>query len=301
MNIVSIRKLPRERHRMGPRTNYSPTAPFAVLALAVLVLAPSEVTAQCALGTASQFAVLGASTLTNTGPTTINGDVGLYPGTSFTNTGGLTLTGTVQLTDAVAQQAQIDATTAYNCLAALPFTSNLTGTDLGGLTLTPGVYFFSSSAQLTGNLTLNFLGNPNAAFVFQIVSGLTTASGSSVSVENGGSGDALYWAVGSFATLGTTTAFAGNIIANTETIALDPGASIACGRAIDLIAAVTMDNNFISNDCTTNNGGGEQGPTDFGSGGFSGSVSVVPEPASMTLFATGLVGIVGAGLRRRKA
>jgi hypothetical protein len=104
-------------------------------------------------------------------------------------------------------------------------------------------------------------------------------------------------AVGSFATLGTTTTFAGNIIANTETIALNTGARILCGRAIDRIAAVTMENNVISNDCTAVRGGGDHGPIDFGTGGFSGNV--VPEPASMTLLATGLVALVGFRTRRR--
>jgi hypothetical protein len=129
------------------------------------------------LGTASAFGVLGASTVTNTGPTVITGDLGVSPGTAIP---GFPpgMSGTVHDDDAVAAAAQADALTAYNVAAALAPTEILTGMDLGGLTLTPGVYFFASSDRLTGTLTLDAQGNPNAAFVFQIGSTLTTASAS---------------------------------------------------------------------------------------------------------------------------
>ncbi len=218
--------------------------------LAVLAISPVSAYATpivVNLGTVASFAVLGASTVTNTGNTVLFGDLGLYSGTSITGFPPGIVNGTIHNTDGVAMQAQADALTAYNFAAGEAVTQNLSGTELGGLTLTPGVYFFSSSADLTGTLTLNDEGNSNAIFIFQIGSTLTTGSGdgSSVVFINGGPSANVFWQVGKSATLGTTTDFAGTIVADAS-ITLDTGANIVCGRAVALTAAVTMDTNDVS-------------------------------------------------------
>jgi hypothetical protein len=200
--------------------------------------------------TANTFAILAGSTVTNTGPSIVNGNLGVSPGTAVTGypPGTVVPPGTIHAADAVALEAQTEVTTAYNTLAGLPSNTSLTGQDLGGLTLTPGVYTFTSSAQLTGTLTLDDQGNPNALFVFQIGSTLTTASNSAVVFLNNAMDGEVYWQVGSSATLGTDTSFVGNIVALTS-ITLDTDASIQCGRALAQNGAVTMDSNNITTVC----------------------------------------------------
>jgi type VI secretion system secreted protein VgrG len=201
------------------------------------------------LGTANDFAVLAGTTITSTGSTVIDGgDVGLNPGTAITGfpPGILDVPYSFDVADAVALQAKNDLTTAFNVAAALAPTQTLTGEDLGGLTLTPGVYFFASSAELTGTLTLDDQGNPDAVFVFQIGSTLTTASDSSVvSIDDPSiPGISVFWEVGKSATLGTGTDFEGNILADTS-ITVDTGATVI-GRLLAENGAVTLDDDTIT-------------------------------------------------------
>jgi len=197
------------------------------------------------LGTAQSFAVLGGSAVTNIGATTLVGDLGVDPGLAITGfPPGLVTGGAVHAGDATALQARADVTTAYNVLAGDACNGNLTGTDLGGLTLSHGVYCFSSSAQLTGTLVLDAQGDPNAVFIFQVGSTLTTASHASVVMINGGQTCNVFWQVGTSATLGTGTVFTGSILALTS-ITLTTGASVT-GRALARNGAVTMDTNHVA-------------------------------------------------------
>jgi len=224
------------------------------------------------LGTTRSFAVLAGTTVTNTGPSVVTGDLGVSPGSAVTGfPPGLVTGGSIHVTDALAFQAQSDATTAYNALAAQACDESLTGQDLGGLTLTPGAYCFSSSAQLTGTLTLDAQGDPAAVFVFQIGSTLTTASNASVQIINSGNLCNVYWQVGSSATIGTGTTFRGSIIALTS-ITLTTGVSVI-GRTLARNGAVTMDSNTLSaascQDDVDAGGAGDSGsgPADAGGGG----------------------------------
>ncbi|MBP8273583.1 MAG: DUF3494 domain-containing protein, partial [Acidobacteria bacterium] len=224
-----------------------------ILTVCALVLcAVTVASAQTAptLGAAQSFAILGGSTITNTGSTTVTGDVGLSPGTAVTGfPPGIVVSGTIQAANAQAQAAKNALTTAYNSLTGQACTQDLTGQNLGGLTLTPGVYCFSTTAQLTGTLTLNAQGNSNAVFIFKIGSALTTASGSSVVVINSGSLCNVFWQVGSSATLGTASSMAGTIMAQTS-ITLTTGASIN-GRAFARDGAVTLDTNSVTVTCAS--------------------------------------------------
>ncbi len=271
----------------------SPRSISALLAATSLatafMIAASPVSASPILGTASGFAVLASSAVTNTGSTVITGDVGISGGTSITGffPPGIVSGGTIHLNDGLAIAANSDFLAAYVLLGGSVITQNLTG--LGDLgvgplgSLSAGVYKFDSTAQLNGALTLDGGGDSNAKFIFLIGSSLTTASASSVLLTNGALFENVFWWTDAAATLGSGTAFAGSILAGTS-ISLNDGATIVCGRALAK-AAVTMISNQISTDC-------QQAPP---------GVDPVPEPASLLLFAFGILAVIGFALRRRRA
>jgi len=196
------------------------------------------------LGAAGGFAVLGSSTVTNTGPSVVNGDLGVSPGAAVVGFPPGTVTGTINAANAAALAGQNAIVTAYNALASQACDLDLSGIDLGGQTLIPGTYCFSTSAQLTGTLTLNGLGNPGSVWVFKIGSTLTTSGGSTVAYINGGQACGTFWQVGSSATLGTTTTFSGNILA-LASITLNTGAA-SNGALFARTGAVTLDTNTVS-------------------------------------------------------
>jgi hypothetical protein len=258
----------------------------AVIAAAALALA-APLAAQAApvdLATAGPFVVLGGSTVTNTGPSVLNGDLGVSPGTSLPGFGlPAVVNGATHNNDAVAASAQLDLTTAYNVAAGTPVlpANDLSGTDLGGLFLAPGAYRYTSSAQLTGALTLDAEGDPNAQFVFEIAAELTTAPASSVLLINGASPCNVYWQVGSSATLDTTTAFQGNLMALSD-ISLNNGATVL-GRVLARNGQISLINNVLTKPlCASETpvgtpaGPGTGGSNSGGSGGNAGTGAGAP-------------------------
>jgi len=201
------------------------------------------------LGTAGSFAVLAGSGITNTGATTVVGDVGTYPTTTITGAGSMTVFGTNHAGDAVTQQAKTDLVTAYNDAAGQGPTSPIVA-DLGGQTLAPGVYNSGSTIGLTGTVTLNGGGDPNAVFVFQAGSSLTTASTSQVSLINGAQACNVFWQLGASATLGTGSTFSGSILALTS-ITVNTGVTVH-GRMLARNGDVTLDHDAITrSNCST--------------------------------------------------
>ncbi|HXM44479.1 MAG TPA: ice-binding family protein [Bryobacteraceae bacterium] len=198
------------------------------------------------LGSAASFGVLAGSTVTSTGATVVNGNLGVSPGTALTGfPPGIVTGGSIYLADPVAAQAESALTTAYNYAAGQPCPGPPLPGDIGGTTITPGVYCNSSSLGITGTVTLNGNGNPNAVFIFQIGSTLTTAAGNSaVVLINGAVASNVFWQVGTSATLGTNTTFTGTIMAQAS-ITVTTGASLN-GRALALIGAVTLADNAIT-------------------------------------------------------
>jgi hypothetical protein len=241
------------------------------------------------LGTAASFVVLAGSTVTNTGPSVVNGDLGVSPGTAVTGFPPGTVNGTVHAADAVASQAQTDTTTAYNDAAGRTPAVSVSG-DLGGSMLTAGVYKSSSSLGLTGDVTLDAQGDPSAVFIFQVGSTLTTASSSRVVLANRADACNVYWQLGSSATLGTNSVFKGTILALTS-ITLNTGAKVD-GRTLARNGAVTMDDNVITrgNCASTTPGSTTPGSTTPGStapGTGPGSTTPIALGTGTAIFTTG--------------
>ncbi len=223
-------------------------ASVAVLLMLTVGAGPaSAAQATVGLGTAGSFAVLAGSTVTNTGPSVLTGDLGVSPGTAVTGFPPGTVTGTIHAADAVAAQAQADVTTAYNDAAGRSATATV-GADLAGQTLISGVYS-GGALGLNGTLTLDAQGDPNAVFIFQAASTLVTGSASRVALINGADACNVFWKVGSSATLGTSSVFAGTVLALTSVTA-NTGASIA-GRLLARNGAVTLDTNTVTRSVCT--------------------------------------------------
>ncbi len=189
------------------------------------------------------FSVLAGSTVTNTGSTTVSGDVGLSPGTSVTGFPPGLVGGTMHIADGAASLAQAALTAGYIDAAGRAGGTAVTG-DLVGKTLTTGVYTSTSSLANSGDLTLDAQGNPDAVFIFQIASTLTTGSGSKIILANGAKACNVFWQVGSSATLGTNSVFKGNILALTS-ITITTGVNLE-GRALARNGAVTLDTDVIT-------------------------------------------------------
>jgi hypothetical protein len=242
--------------RRGVPTKYAAALLLGVGCSLLFAAGALGATATVGLGTAAGFSVLGGSTVTNTGPTTMFGDLGLSPGSSVT--GAPHVLGETHVDDAVVIGAKNALTTAYNDAASRP-SNGSAGTDLSGQVFLPGVRTASSSLLLSsGSVTLDAEGNPNAVFIFQIGSTLITSSNTSVVLTGGAQACNVFWQVGSSATLGTGTSFVGTIMAS-ATITANTAATIH-GRLLASTGAVNLDTNTITtSNCassTTGEGGG---------------------------------------------
>jgi Ice-binding-like len=240
--------------RRRPAYAWLAVGPVAVAgAVAVFIASQPAVaaTAPVGLGTASSFAVLAGTTVTNTGPTRISGNLGVSPGSAVTGfPPGLVSNGTIHRADGVAAGAQSDLTTAYNDAAGRSPTANVPGFIGAGQTLDPGVYKASSSLEVGGSLTLDAHGDPDAVFIFQAASTLVTGSASRIKLTGDAQACNVFWQVGSSATLGTGSHFAGSILALTS-ITVTTGDTVI-GRALARNGAVTLDHDtFTRPTCAT--------------------------------------------------
>ncbi len=276
--------------------------------LCAALLAPAlNLTAASILLSADDFVILGGSAITSTGvagTVVSNGNVGLGPTAESAITGfppALVVNGSILSTGVVTNQARTDLILARTGLAGMASNANLTGQDLGGLTLAPGVYSFDSSAQLTGTVTLDAQNQDGAYWVFQIASAMTTAASSSVNVINvgpgGGDSYGIFWNAGSGITFGATNQIKGNYLAGTSITA--GNATQGSGRLLAL-AGVTLDNNQINAIGGLNGGDWTGGLTYDVGGNVVPSVSEVPFGVDSTL-GLAVLGVVGClRLRRRR-
>jgi hypothetical protein len=225
--------------------------PCAAVALTLVATATPAAAAAppIGLGNVGSFAVLASSTVTNSGPTVVSGDLGVSPGTAVTGFDqpggpGSVVDGAIHKADAVAGQAQLALTTAYNQAAASPSTADVTGTNVGNRVLQPGVYTDSSAMSFSGVLTLDGGGDPAAVFIFQAGSSLTVAGSSSVVFIGAAQACNVFWQVTSTATIGTDAAFAGTVMALAD-INVNTGATIQ-GRLLARTGQVTLLSNVIT-------------------------------------------------------
>jgi hypothetical protein len=273
-----------------------------VLSTLIFTSSALAAAASVGLGTAAPFSVLGGSTVTNTGPTTMWGNLGLSPGSSVT--GAPHVLGQTHVDDAVAIAAKNDLTTAYNDAASRP-SSGSAGTDLAGQVFLPGVRTASSSLLLSsGSVTLDAQGNPNAVFIFQIGSTLITGSNTSVSLINGAQACNVFWQVASSATLGTGTSFVGTVMA-LESITANTAATIH-GRLLARTGAVTLDTNTITtSNCASSvsgSGGGAETPNGVPPPGLvGGGTTALPPIGSRTVVPPSVLAKRRAAARRRAA
>jgi hypothetical protein len=252
------------------------------LTLAALALLATPAHAQ-SLGTAENFAVLGASTVTNTGASTITSNVGVSPGSAITGfPPGIIINGALHAADGPATQAHADFATAYLAFEGLasPPANNMSGTDLGGKTLTPGVYRFNTSATSGGLLTFDAQNIPDARFVVQIGTTLITSSNSSVALINGADARNIYFQVGTSVTLGSGSTFIGNLLAYASVTTVS-GTTVT-GRLLALTGAVTLDTNNVTSP------GLSPGPTPTPTPTPTGTPTPTPSPAQLLNIATRL-------------
>ena len=201
--------------------------------------------APMSLGLAGSYAVMAGSEVTSTGETEVTGDLGVSPGTSVVGFGPGTIDGDMHAGDATSVLAMADLTIAYNDAAARTLCAMTVDGNLGGQTLTPGLYTAASSLEISsGDLTLDAAGDEDAVFIFQMGSTLTTTSGRQIILSGSARSANVYWQVGASATLGTESVFHGTILAD-QAITLGTGATLT-GRALARIAAVDLDDNPIS-------------------------------------------------------